>query len=51
MHCTTSPKALGVLGMAFVQKNPFIVQLSKALKNLSEKIIRNYFEAKNCYFT
>lgn len=51
VHCTTSSKPTGVLGIAFVQKRPFIVQLSKALKNPKEKLALSYFKARDHYIT
>ena len=49
LHCTTSPKPTGVLGMAFVQFRPFIVLLSRALKNPTGTLAETYFEAKKRY--
>lgn len=49
VHCTTSPKPVGVLGMAFIQFRPLVVQLGKALKNRGGEVAQRYFEAKKRY--
>lgn len=49
VHCTTSSKPVGVLGMAFVQFRSVVVQLCKALKNPGGRVGEAYFEAKERY--
>jgi len=51
VHCTMTKKLNVILGIAFVQKEQFITQLSKALKNLNEDLTLNYFKTKDCYMT
>jgi len=49
VHCTTSPKPMGVLKMALLQFRPLIVKLSKALKNHIEKLAKSYFKGRGRY--
>jgi hypothetical protein len=49
VHCTTRSVQVGVLGIALVQKRPFIIQLKKALDNPSSKIGLAYLKAKRTY--
>jgi hypothetical protein len=49
IHCSTTSRKVGVLGMAFVQKHPTIVQMNKALDAPDFAIGKTYIKAKIRY--
>lgn len=51
VHCTTRPKEVGILGIAFVQKRNQIVAVKKAIDNPTEDVGKLFLQAKGKYET